>query len=79
MSHRGPLFILVVWIALALLAFVWLGTDTNNSAVTYGCDVATTALFAVYGISLIFKGSATYVRRRRTTDDVSEINCYSIN
>lgn len=74
LSHRGPLLILVIWIALALLSGIWL-----RSAITANdwIDAAIlVALHSVYMLSLIFKGNSTYVQRRTFASDVSLI--YSI-
>lgn len=62
LSHRGPVSILVIWIAIALLSAIWLHTSISldkwkNAAILV-------SLHGVYFLSLVFKGSSTYVRRR---------------
>lgn len=68
LSHRGPLNILVLWIALALLSCIWLRSaismkNWTNAAILVG-------LHAVYFLSLCFKGNSTYIQRRVLETDV---------
>lgn len=69
LSHRGPLFILVIWIALALLSCIWLRTAFISNS--WQNAVILVVLHAVYLISLIFKGNSTYIQRRTLDRDVS--------
>lgn len=71
LSHRGPLFIIVIWIALALLSCISL--RTSISAGKYTNDAILVTLHAFYCLSLIPKGSSTYVQRRAMQSDVSGI------
>lgn len=69
LSHRGPLFVLVTWMALALLSCVWLKIryerdDWLDYAISFG-------LYFVYGIAVIGKGSSAFVQRHTYSDDVS--------
>lgn len=68
-SHRGPLPILVVWIALALLSCIWLRTSISLNK--WETAAASVVLHAIYFLSLLLKGTATYVQRRTLANDVS--------
>lgn len=69
LSHRGPLFILVIWIAICLLSVIWLRTAI--SANNWQNAAVLVVLHAVYFISLILKGKSTYIQRRALDSDVS--------
>lgn len=67
-SHRGPLFINVLWITVFLLACVWLRTSIwlNN---WYWSAIAI-CLHTVYGLTLLPSGSAVLINRRNTQEEV---------
>lgn len=69
LNHRGPLFILVIWIVLALLACIALRTSILSGK--YTNDAILVTLHAVYFLSLLPNGSSTYVQRRAMQSDVS--------
>lgn len=72
LSHRGPLPILVVWIALALLSCIWLRTSIISvTGDKWETGATLVALHAVYFVSLLLKGSSTYVQRRALENDVN--------
>ncbi|XP_031634883.1 multidrug resistance-associated protein 7 [Contarinia nasturtii] len=62
LSHRGPLFILVIWIALALLSGIWLRTAIYSKNWLNAAILV--ALHFVYLLSLMLKGNSTYIQRR---------------
>lgn len=68
LSHRGPLFILVIWIALALLSCIWLRTAISANSWTNAAILV--VLHAVYLISLLLKGNSTYIQRRALDNEV---------
>lgn len=74
LSHRGPLVIVVIWIALGLLSCVWLRSSIlkseNDSSYNYTKDVILVILHSIYLTTLLWKGSSTYVQRRTVDDDV---------
>lgn len=74
LSHRGPLVILVIWIAIALLSCIWLRSSIlkfeHDSSHNYTNDVILVCLHSIYCLTLLFKGSSTYVQRRSADDDV---------
>lgn len=73
LSHRGPLIIIVNWIALALLCCVWLRTNlatADNYHYNWPDDGILVSLHFLYFLSLIPKGSATYVQRRTRENNV---------
>lgn len=69
LSHRGPLFILVIWIALAMLSGIWLRSAI--SADSWQNAAVLVVLHAIYLVSLILKGQSTYIQRRALDIDVS--------
>lgn len=77
LSHRGPLVILVIWIALALLSFIWLRSSIiksqENPAHKWQIDAVLVALHTLYFLTLLFKGSSIYIQRRTLQNDVSEL------
>lgn len=78
LSHRGPLIILVIWIALALLSCIWLRSSIlefqHQPAHDFTTDIILVCLHSLYFLTLLFKGSSSYVQRR-AIDDVS---CFTI-
>ena len=69
LNHRGPLFILVIWIALAMLSGIWLRSAI--SAGSWQNAAVLVVLHAIYLLSLILKGQSTYIQRRALDNDVS--------
>lgn len=69
LSHRGPLFIVVIWIALALLSCITLRLDISTEK--WATSVVLVVLHAIYFLTLILRGSSTYVQRRTLANDVS--------
>lgn len=69
LTHRGPVFIIVVWIAIALLSCIWLRSSISENKWKNAAILV--SLHAVYFLTLIFKGSSTYVLRRALEIDVS--------
>lgn len=67
LSHRGPLVLTVCWSSAAVLASVWLQTNWHNEFV--GFAATRVACHIVYFLTLIPKGHASLVRRRRTIND----------
>lgn len=66
-SHRGPLALTVCWSSAAMLACVWLRSNWHSPFV--GFAGVRVACHVLYGLSLIPKGRAELVRRRRTIND----------
>lgn len=75
LSHRGPLITLVFWIALALLSCIWLRSSViksqNETSHNYTNDAILVGLHSLYFMTLLFKGSSTYVQRRTIEPTVS--------
>lgn len=80
LSHRGPLIILVIWIALALLSCIWLHSSIikskNDPTHIWAKDAILVAMHSLYFITLLSRGSSTYVQRRAMHIDV---NIYDFN
>lgn len=72
LSHRGPLVILVIWIALALLSCIWLRSSIlkfrHDSSHDYTNDLILVCLHSTYFLTLLLRGSSTYVQRRADDD-----------
>lgn len=75
LSHRGPLVILVIWIALALLSCIWLHSSIikiqEDSTHNWAKDAISVALHSIYLLTLLYKGTSTFVPRRTMRDNVS--------
>lgn len=63
---------IVLWLTIALLSCVWLRTSASLDK--FECAVAALALHAVYAVSLLFNGRATFINRRTIDADVSHAN-----
>lgn len=68
LNHRGPLFIVVIWICVALLSAVW--ERTNLVLGISDSSVLKFVLHVIYGVTLLCNGQATFVTRRSIAEDV---------
>ncbi|XP_058453342.1 ATP-binding cassette sub-family C member 10 [Malaya genurostris] len=70
LSHRGPLWMIVLWTSLLALSGIWVHTNFRSEYwIWYVSDFS---LFVVYGGTLIASGNAHYVREQRTVDQERE-------
>ncbi|XP_058815016.1 ATP-binding cassette sub-family C member 10 [Topomyia yanbarensis] len=67
LSHRGPLWLIVLWTSLLALSGIWVHTNFRSEYwIWYVSDFS---LFVAYGCTLIAPGNAHYLRVQRTADE----------
>lgn len=67
LSHRGPLILNVCWSIASMMSIIWLRTKWNHDLETFAG--ARVILHAFYLVTLLPRGQAHLVRRRRTIND----------
>lgn len=70
LSQRGPLAMLVIWLAILVLDSVWLKSSNGR---WWQWNLATLMLDICYGLTLIPKGQAVIASNRIGANAVSEI------